>query len=74
MDVLGYNTQTHTHLVLQLPVAQKSSGTVGVHKDPAVLDFNWEHLEMQVNYRLFSPRVRTCSLMSPQHLKLMSII
>lgn len=40
-----YHTNTHTHLVLRLPVAQKCSGTVGMYKDPAVSGFNWEHLE-----------------------------
>lgn len=74
MDVLVYITQTHTHLVLQLPVAQKCSGTVGMYKDPAVSGFNWEHLETHVNYRPFSPCVRTRSLMSSQHHRLMIVI
>lgn len=35
------HTHVHTHLVLRLPVAHKSSCTVGMYEDPAVSDFNW---------------------------------
>lgn len=74
LDVLGYITQTHTHLVLRLPVAQKCSGTVGMYTDPVASGFNWEHLETRVNYRPFSPCVRTRSVMSSLHHRLMIVI